>query len=49
MDPYLTINVLDTFTECLGIRYHHLNVVGPGITVPGAGLGQCVAIFMVIL
>ena len=49
---YITTNVLDTFTETLGIRYHHVDVivvgvVGAGVTIPGSGL--YVAVFMVVL
>ena len=54
LDPYLTTNVLDTFTKSLGIRYHHVDVVvvvgvvGHGINAPRASVGLCVAIFMFV-
>ena len=51
--PTLPLNLLDTFTEAFGIRYHYVNiivvVVGAGITNPGTGMGLCVAAFMVVL
>ena len=56
LDPYLTTSVLDTFTETLAIRYHHVYVivivvgdVGAGVTTPATGVGLCVAISMVVL
>ena len=40
LDPYLTTNVLDSFTETLGIRYHHVNsivVVGDAVVAVNNG------------
>ena len=53
LDTYLTTNILDTFAEPLGIRYHNvyviLVVVGVGVITPGTSVGLYVAIFMVVL
>ena len=56
LDHYLTASFLDTFAETLGTRYHNVDVIvivvvgviGAHITVPGNGVGLCVAIFMVV-
>ena len=54
LNPYLTINVLETFVETLGIRNHHVDVavvvlVVVGITVPGTVFGICVVVLIVVL
>ena len=55
MDSYLTTNILDTFTEILGIRNNHMDVVvvvvsvvGVGFTTPGTEVSLCLAVFMAI-
>ena len=49
--PNLTTNVLETFTETLGIRYHHMDVivVVAAVNVPGTSGGLCVAKFWMTL
>ena len=53
LDTYLTTNILDTFTETLSIRYHHMDVTvfvaDAGITAPGTGVGLCVAVSRAVL
>ena len=44
LDSFLTTNVLKTFSESLGIWYHHVDVAvvvlgAFGVTVPGTVLG----------
>ena len=57
---YLITNVLDTFTETPGIRYHHVDVAVVvlvvfsiacvGVIVPGTSdVSMCVAVHMVVL
>ena len=52
LDPYLTTNVLETFTEILGIRNNHVDVsvvvlavVGVGVMVPEQ-LWACVLLYL---
>ena len=51
---YLTINILDTFTETFDIRNYNgavilvVHVVGAGVTTPEIGVVLCVAEFMVV-
>ena len=50
-DTYLAMNVLDTFTETLGIMSYDVDVIvviGFSVTTPGTGMGMCIAIFMII-
>ena len=45
---YLIANVLNTFSETLGIRNHHVDValiVGSAVIASMPGLGLCVAVF----
>ena len=56
MDAYLITNVLGTFAEILGIRYHHVNVtvvvlvgIGVGIIFPETGVNLCVAVLIIAL
>ena len=49
--PYHNTSVFNTFTETLGIRCHHVDViviVGTCVTVPGTGVDLCVANCMLI-
>ena len=47
LDTYLTTNILVTFTEILGTRYHFVDVIlvvlgvtGACVTVPETGVGH---------